>query len=296
MRGALQRGSHLVRMQQHAANTTHSSTVLASIRPAAACFHSAPCAAAAPSAKPAPAAAAGKAAAPGAKSAPLTGPPAVDSARWVAEGWGADKSLVPEVRPAVKSAEEAAADAAELAASLVLPELHATIRDQTGSKHSQWLRRQRLRIPGIVTDRDNPRQNQLRIEIDRFELEQLCRKYRRSVGHRVCLLHVEGMDAPLKVIPEEIQRHAVTQELQVANFFLFQPFKHAIKVNIPIVYTGAEECLGVKRGGVLVILHDKIPCVWKGGDNIPPFIHINLTNADGGKVSATGHTAAGTRV
>ena len=137
----------------------------------------------------------------------------------MAEGWGA-APLVPEVLPALKSAEDAALDAAELAASLVLPVLHASVREQLGSKHSQWLRRQRLRIPGIITDRSQPRQNQLLIDIDRFELEQLCRKYRRSVGHRVCLMYVEGMAEPIKVIPDEIQRHAVTQELLVANWFI----------------------------------------------------------------------------
>jgi len=249
---------------------------------AAASFHTSSAVFAAP-AKPAAAAAAAPAA--GGKAGPA-GPPAQDSPRWSAEGWDVT-SLVPEVRPAIKTAEEAAADAAELEAAKVLPQLHAEVREKTGSKHAAYLRRQRLRIPGIICDRSAPRQNQLLISMDRFELEQLCRKYRRSVGHRVCLLHVEGQSAPLMVIPDEIIRHAVTQELQVVNWFLFKPKQEKVRVNIPVVFTGADDCIGVKRGGVLVILRDSVPCVWTGDENVPPFIHINLTNADGGKVSVT---------
>jgi len=191
---------------------------------------------------------------------------------------------VPAVQPALKTAEEAAQDAAELAASRVLPELHAEVREKVGSKHSSTLRNQRLRIPGIIQDRANPRRNQLLIDMDRFELESLCRKFRRSVRHRVCLLHIKGQAEPIKVIPEEFVRHALTHELQTVNWFLFKPNREKVRVNMPVVFTGADDCIGVKRGGVLVILRDTVPCVWTGDENVPPFIHIDLTHADGGRV------------
>jgi large subunit ribosomal protein L25 len=243
-------------------------------------FHaSAAAALAAPAAAAAKPAAGGKGAA-----AASSGPPAPGSARYVREGWG-QATLVPPVQPATKTAEEAAADAAELEASRVLPELHAEVRERTGSKYSAELRGQHLRIPGIVQDRSNPRGNQLLISMDRFELEKLCRKYRRSVRHRVCLLHIKGQPEPIKVIPDEFPRHAVTQDLLACNWFLFKPRREKVRVTMPIVFTGADECIGVKRGGVLVILRDAVPCVWTGDENVPPFIHIDLTNADGGKVS-----------
>jgi large subunit ribosomal protein L25 len=239
-------------------------------------FHASAAALAAPAAAVAKPAAGGKGAA--------SGPPAPGSARYVREGWG-QATLVPPVQPATKTAEEAAADAAELEASRVLPELHAEVRERTGSKYSAELRGQHLRIPGIVQDRSNPRGNQLLISMDRFELEKLCRKYRRSVRHRVCLLHIKGQPEPIKVIPDEFPRHAVTQDLLACNWFLFKPRREKVRVTMPIVFTGADECIGVKRGGVLVILRDAVPCVWTGDENVPPFIHIDLTNADGGKVS-----------
>lgn len=104
-------------------------------------------------------------------------------------------------------------------------------------------------LAGLVADRANPRRNCLLIHMDRFELEKIARQYRRTVGHKVCLLHIEGQPEPLKVIPEEISRHAVTEELLNWNWMLFKPNMEKVKINIPLVYTGMDECIGVKRGG-----------------------------------------------
>lgn len=244
-----------------------------------AAFHSAAALTAAP-AKPA-----GKPAASGPSQ--LDAPPAPDSKRFYAEGWNQPR-LVPIVSAAPKVGEDglvsdAASDAAEAADVNVLPILHAEVREEVGSKHSQYLRKQRMRIPGIICDRANPRQNQLLISIDRFELEKLARKYRRTIGHKVCLIKIDGQE-PIKVIADELIRHAVTNELLVANWFLFKPHVEKVRIKMPIVYTGTDECIGVKRGGVIVILRDFVPCVWTGDEHIPPFIHIDMANTDGGKV------------
>lgn len=225
-----------------------SSSALASVAvaPAAASFHSSSLASfAAP-------AAAGKAAG-GAASAAANIPPPEGSTRWLKEGWGAPR-LVPSVTAEAKVnadglvVDQAASDAAEAADRFTLPVLHAEVREHVGSRYSRYLRQQRMRIPGIICDRSNPRQNQLLISLDRFELEKLARQYRRTLTHKVCLIKIEGQE-PIKVIADELQRHAVTDELLVANWFLFKPNREQVRIKMPIVYTGTEECIGVKRGG-----------------------------------------------
>jgi len=241
-------------------------------------FHSNAVTHAAPASK-----AAGKGGAAAAAAAP-TGPPAPGTPQYENESWS-QESLVPTLREAVNlSGDDASSAATEASLSNTLPTIHAEIREHRGSKTSRSLRQDKLRVPGCITDRAAPRQNQLLISLDRFELEKICRTFRRSVGHKVMWMQIEGQAEPVKVIPEEIARHPVTQEILSANFFLFKPFQEKIKVHIPIVYTGMDECIGVKRGGVVVISRETVPCIWTGGDNIPPFLHINLTNADGGKV------------
>jgi large subunit ribosomal protein L25 len=247
-------------------------------------YLAAPAAASKPAGKP------GAAAAGAAGPSALLTPPTPGSKRWVQEGWNAPR-LVPIVNPAQKTNAEgllvqkndAAIDAAEMAEAHVIPVLHAEVREQSGSKFSRHLRQQRMRIPGIICDRAAPRQNQLLITLDRFELEALARKFRRTMTHKVCLIEIEGQE-PIKVIADELTRHPVTQELQVANWFLFKPNQEKVKIKMPIVYTGTEECIGVKRGGVIVILRDSVPCVWSGDEHIPSFLHIDMANTDGGKV------------
>ena len=279
MRSAISLRSHLLRRVVTPSTSTPS---------AAAAFHSTSHTFfAAPAAKPA----AGKPAASGpAGPSQLATPAEPASKRWTEEVWSQTR-LVPLVAPDVKVNEEgfvsdAASDAAEMADAHVLPVLHAEIRERVGSKYSHQLRKERLRIPGIICDRSNPRQNQLLITLDRFELEKLARKYRRTLTHKVCLIKIEGQE-PIKVIADELTRHAVSNELMVANWFLFKPNKEKVRIKMPIVYTGTDDCIGVKRGGVIVIVRDHVPCVWTGDENIPPFIHIDMAQTDGGNVSDT---------
>lgn len=151
LRSASQRLPTLQCARAAAAFNLNCSGTLAAVVPlprpgaAVAYFHSTPSAAfAAPAAAAAAAKPAGK---PAAAAAGPAGPPAEGSDRWMKEGWG-QATIIPEIRPAITTAEESAALTAEAEAAKVLPIIHAAVREKGGSKYCQELRKNQLRIPG----------------------------------------------------------------------------------------------------------------------------------------------------
>lgn len=200
------------------------------------------------------------------------------STRWTSERWEVS-TLVPTLKQGkLDVSHDHAKD------PFALPLLHAQTRQNLSKYVTRKLRSELLRIPGIITDRHNPRNAALTVSFDRFELEAVCRNYGRSMGHKVVQIKLPELEKPILAIVEHVFRHTVTQEVLNISFFVFNPYEPIKLPFFPILFTGAEECVGVKRGGVLVINRDHVPVVWKGDHRIPACLTIDLANADQGRV------------
>lgn len=96
--------------------------------------------------------------------------------------------------------------------------------------------------------------------------------------NRVYYIKVEGMDEIQKVIPNQVHRDGSTGRLNNVTFTRFAP-NHKIKLNIPVVIEGMEDCVGNSQGGILTVLRHALPCYFRAtSESIPPAIYYNCMN------------------
>lgn len=77
-----------------------------------------------------------------------------------------------------------------------------------------------------------------------------------------------------KAIVKDIQYHRTTYDILHLDFYELQEHE-AIKVNVPLHFTGVAECQGIKLGGFLrpIKRHIQVKCL---PDHIPDAFHLNI--------------------
>ena len=132
---------------------------------------------------------------------------------------------------------------------LMLP---AEARDRAGKGASRALRRDG-RVPAVVY---GDKQEPLSVHIEEKLLAKML-----STGHfmnSVIMVEVDGK--PNRTLPKDVQFHPVSSRPIHVDFLRIG--EHAtVHVNVPLRFEDEEESPGIKRGGVLSIIHHELELV-----------------------------------
>jgi large subunit ribosomal protein L25 len=131
--------------------------------------------------------------------------------------------------------------------------------------------RQKGLVPGIVYGGEAEPEP---ITIDGHQLERHAAK--GTFLSTLFLLDMAGRKT--RVIPRQVQLHPVTDR-PVHVDFMRLPEGARIKLAIPVRFKGQESSPGIKRGGVLNIIHHEVELLCPA-ENIPEFIEGDLSVLD----------------
>ncbi|OSP53682.1 50S ribosomal protein L25/general stress protein Ctc [Pseudoruegeria sp. SK021] len=151
-----------------------------------------------------------------------------------------------------------------------IPDLHAEVRTGTGKGAARQARRDGM-VPGIIYGGEG---EPLAINMPFNTLLKRLRK-----GHFLSTLFnmkVEGHD-DVRVICRNVQRDVVKDLPTHVDFMrLRRTSKINLQINVEIV--GHEECVGLKRGGTLIVVRPVVELMVTAGD-IPDHVTLDISKA-----------------
>jgi large subunit ribosomal protein L25 len=150
--------------------------------------------------------------------------------------------------------------------------LSAETRDRAGKGASRALRREG-RVPAVVYGgNEDPLSNHV-------EEKELRRQL--GTGHFFnSIVEVEVGGKKVRTLPKDVAFHPVSDRPLHADFLRVS--KDAkVHVNVPVVFINEENSPGLKKGGVLNIVHHSLDLVVEA-DKIPDEITIDVTGLDVG--------------
>ena len=151
-----------------------------------------------------------------------------------------------------------------------IPDLHAEARTGTGKGAARQVRRENY-VPGIVYGGDN---DPLPIKLP---YNDLIRKLKAGRFLATLFnLKVDGHE-DVRVICRAVERDVV-KDLPTHVDFLRLRRTSRINLDIPVEFVGEEECVGLKRGGVLTVVRSQVELVVTAGD-IPEKITLDISEA-----------------
>lgn len=150
--------------------------------------------------------------------------------------------------------------------------LPAETRDRAGKGASRALRREG-RVPAVVYGGN---EEPLTIHVEEKELRR-----QLGTGHFFnSVVEVEVGGKTVRTLPKDVAFHPVTDRPLHADFLRIS--KDAkVHVNVPVVFINEEKSPGLKKGGVLNIVHHALDLICEA-DKIPDEITIDVTGLDVG--------------
>ena len=150
--------------------------------------------------------------------------------------------------------------------------LPAETRDRAGKGASRELRRSG-RVPAVVYGNN---EEPLSIHVEEKELVR-----QLGTGHFFnSIVEVEVGGKKVRTLPKDVAFHPVTDRPLHADFLRVS--KNAkVHVNVPVVFINEEKSPGLKKGGVLNIVHHSLDLVVEA-DKIPDDIQIDVTGLEVG--------------
>ncbi len=149
-----------------------------------------------------------------------------------------------------------------------IPDLECLPRAGTGKGAARAARREGM-VPGVVFGGDVDPQS---IQIPFNKLLKLLKagRFKSTLFN----LKVEGQD-DVRVICRDVQRDVVKD---LPTHFDLMRLRRTSKINlfIPVEFLNEEECVGLKRGGVLTVVRPEVELVVTAGD-IPEKLTVDLT-------------------
>ncbi|HEY0111663.1 MAG TPA: 50S ribosomal protein L25/general stress protein Ctc [Allosphingosinicella sp.] len=144
--------------------------------------------------------------------------------------------------------------------------LSAETRDRAGKGASRAMRREG-RVPAVVYgNREEP----LSIHLEEKALVKAL-----SSGHFMnSVVMIDHAGGTARTLPKDVQFHPVTDRPLHVDFLRISEHS-TVTVNVPIRFTGEEECRGIKRGGVLNAVRHELELVCDAAE-IPEEIEISL--------------------
>ena len=154
-----------------------------------------------------------------------------------------------------------------------IPDLEALERTGTGKGAARQARRAGM-VPGIVFGGDT---DPLPINLPFNKLLKMLRagRFKSTLFN----MKVEGHD-DVRVICRDVQRHVV-KDLPTHVDFMRLKRTTTINLFIPVDFINEEECVGIKRGGVLTVVRPEVELNVTAGD-IPEKLVVDLAGLEVG--------------
>ena len=148
--------------------------------------------------------------------------------------------------------------------------LAAETRDRAGKGAARAARRAG-RVPAVIYGNN---QDSVLITVEPVELFQKIRM--GTFFSNICELTV-GNETH-KVLPRDVQFHPVSDAPIHVDFMRFSK-NTRLTIEVPVAFRNEEECIGLKRGGVLNIVRHTVEMICSP-DNIPDEITVDLSSFD----------------
>lgn len=151
--------------------------------------------------------------------------------------------------------------------------LSAGARDRAGKGASRHLRREG-RVPAVIY---GEKKEPVAIHIGERELLKML-----GTGHFMnSVVMIEGAGEATRTLPKDVQFHPVTDRPLHVDFLRIG--EHAtVHVNVPVQFVDEELSPGIKRGGVLSIIHHELELVVDAAQ-IPSEITVSLKGLEVGE-------------
>ena len=150
-------------------------------------------------------------------------------------------------------------------------QLSATKREKAGKGASRAVRRSGF-VPAVVYG-DKLAPEMISIE----EKVLVAEMSKKGIWTRQYEINVDGKDKHL-VLCQDIQKHPVSNRPIHADFLRISK-NSILTLDIPLQFVGTEVAPGLKKGGVLNVIHRTIEVKCKA-DNIPESFTIDLSKAE----------------
>ena len=150
-------------------------------------------------------------------------------------------------------------------------QLSATKREKAGKGASRAVRRSGF-VPAVVYG-DKLAPEMISIE----EKVLVAEMSKKGIWTRQYEINVDGKDKHL-VLCQDIQKHPVSNRPIHADFLRISK-NSILTLDIPLQFVGTEVAPGLKKGGVLNVIHRTIEVKCKA-DNIPESFVIDLSKAE----------------
>ena len=145
--------------------------------------------------------------------------------------------------------------------------LAAEMRDETGTGASRALRRRGM-IPATIYGAGK---DAMSIAIEEKEIT----KYYRKPQYLSQLIQFEIGQKKYKVLPKAIDLHPITEIVSHADFVFLE--EKVQKMQVPVVYSNKENCLGIKKGGYFNTVK-RFLTISCPVENLPRKIEIDVTS------------------
>jgi large subunit ribosomal protein L25 len=148
--------------------------------------------------------------------------------------------------------------------------LQATIREKTGKGPARTLRREGL-IPAIIYGKGH---KEVMISVVSRDIEHLYSKF----AYLSTPVEIDLAGKKHHVLPKAVLKHPVTDKVEHADF-VFLNKGERVSVKVPLLFTGREKSLGLKRGGVLnIVLRNLILTV--DANDIPNVVEVDISTLE----------------
>jgi len=148
--------------------------------------------------------------------------------------------------------------------------LDVTVRENTGTGNAREARRNGL-VPGVIYGGD---ENAVAVAVKQNEVLKAINSG-NFIANMIELSH-EGKKQ--KVLTKDIQFHPVTDVPVHVDFYRVTA-KSIIEVEVTVNFIGEDECVGIKKGGVLNVVRHSIEVKCPAGE-IPDSIDVDISAVD----------------
>ena len=148
--------------------------------------------------------------------------------------------------------------------------LEATTRTGAGKGIARALRREG-KVPGVLYGKGQT-PSSIALNLKDLQIEYQKGRFRSR------LIDIKLDGKTIQALPKDLQFNPVTDQIEHVDFIKVEKGV-ALRVNVPVKFSGQDKSIGIKRGGVLNIVRHEIEfeCA---PDSIPTHIEINIQSLD----------------
>lgn len=145
--------------------------------------------------------------------------------------------------------------------------LAAEMREELGTGASRALRKRGM-VPATIYGAGK---EPMSIAVEEKELT----KYYRKPQYISQVIQFEIGQKKFKVLPKAVDLHPITEIVRHADFVFLE--NKMQKMEVPVVYTNKENCIGIKRGGYFNTVKRNLTLLCSV-DNLPRKIEVDVTD------------------